>query len=166
MSNDNDYPKYDSDDEFRGYGVRLAKDAETIKTKNGEMTKITFVATSQGDEDEDVWFEGIVNDGQAEKAAGLQKGDVLMSVVGKMAVKRSKEDPTKLFFNLKRVRLHFGIALLVELKARDGGGKKPAGKATGTKGAKPAAKTAAKPAGKKAARPIIEDDEDEDSDEE
>lgn len=155
-----DYQKYDSDSELKVWAPRLAKDAEVVKTKNGEMTKLTFVHTSSNEGDEEMWMEAIVNDGQAEKAAQLQKGDTPAGIDGFLTSKRSEQDPTKIFYTLKRARIHFGVALLSELKERGG---KPAAKAKG--GAKKTTtKPAAKPAAKKAARPIIEDDEDDGDD--
>lgn len=152
-----DYQKYDSDSTMSVWAVRLAKDADVVKTKNGDMTKLTFVHTSSGEDDEDMWMEAIINDAQAERAAKLVKGDVLPGIEGFLVSKRSEQDPEKIFYTLKRARIHFGVALLTELKER---GEK---KTKGTKAAKPAAKkTAAKPAAKtEKARPIIEDDEDE-----
>lgn len=148
-----EYAKYDSDSTFSTWAPRLAKDAEVVKTKNGEMTKLTYVHTSAAEGDEEMWLEAIINDGQAEKAAGLVKGDTPAGIEGFLTAKRSEQDPTKIFYTLKRARIHFGVALLTELKER--GPKKAA--------PKKAAKAAAKPAAKKAApkRPIIEDDEDE-----
>lgn len=154
---DNEYPKYDSDSTLTVYGPRLTKDAEVVKTKNGEMTKVTFVHTSAGEQDEEMWMECIINDGQAEKAQQLEKGDTPCAIEGFLVSKRSEEDPTKIFYTLRRARIHFGVPLLSTLKERNGGAKPKA-----SKGAKPTAKAkpVAKPAGKKPTRPIIEDDED------
>ncbi len=151
-----EYQKYDSDSEFKTWAPRLAKDAEVVTTKNGDMTKLTFVHTSAGEDDEEIWLEAIINDGQSEKAAGLVKGDVPAGIDGFLTAKRSHQDPAKIFYTLKRARIHFGVALLTELKERGGSKKSKPGSKPMVKGVKPVVK----PASKKPARPIIEDDED------
>ncbi len=155
-----EYQKYDSDSEFKTWAPRLAKDAEVITTKNGEMTKLTFVHTSAGEDDEEMWLEAIINDGQSEKAAGLVKGDVPAGIDGFLSAKRSHQDPTKIFYTLKRARIHFGVALLTELKERGGPKKSKPSAKPGVKPSVKGVKPVVKPASKQPARPIIEDDED------
>lgn len=131
-----EFRKYDSDDMMIAHNVRLAKDAQVIPTNSdkGQMVKLTFVSTSKSDRHEDLWVEATITDWDADKAALLEKGDVL-TIEGKPALRRWGDNNEKVSFELLRARLHLPIAMFGVLKER--------GFAPGESAAKPKGKPVA-----------------------
>lgn len=162
MGNDN-YRKYDSDDNYTQHNARLTHDASVTKLGDGrKLVKVKFTSECKGqtkdgdDRYETIWVEAIVGDFDADKASYLKKGDVL-SVEGKPALRMWGDDGDKVSFELVRSRLHLPVSLFQELKER---GFDPTGKGGGNKG-----KKAVKPTKGKKKIVEIPDDDEEDSDE-
>lgn len=142
-----EFKKYDSDDKFTAYHVRLTKDAEVFPSKDpqrGPLVKLTFVSSSRREGTKDQFVECKVRDRDANAAQYLKKLDVV-TIEGKPLWEEYKD---KVYFKLDNAEVHLPIALLGSLKER---GFEP-----GAKGGapRPAARPAPRPAPRPATRPV------------
>lgn len=161
-----DYKKYDSDDNYVQHNARLTEDARVNEYNGKKLVRLKFTSEAKGtdkegnDRYETIWVEATVGDYDAEKAAFLEKGDVL-SVEGKPALRLWGDDNDKISFELIRARLHMPISLFQTLKERGFDPSAAGGSDGGKKG-----KTSKGKAGKKTAKKIVEiPDDDEDGEE-
>lgn len=148
---DKEYKKYDS---AATLVVHYARVTGEVKRVNDTFVKVPVVLTSSNDGDDDMWFDVVPFDGQAEIASFIEKGD-LISFEGFPTKQTWGDDGDKISFTVKRARIHMSPEFIATLKERGfvpgGGGGKSKGK--GGKASKPAK-------GAKAKRDIeIPDDE-------
>ncbi len=110
-----DYAKYDSDDTFIAWNIRLTADPTVRDGANGPMVTLKWVCTSRNDGDADIWVEATASDRQAALAQCLKKGDVL-GIQGKLCMRTWGEG--KIAMQLRRAELHVPISLLMACKER------------------------------------------------
>ncbi len=139
-----DYKKYDSHSSLTIHNARLTEDAKVIKDG---FVKLTTVLTSSNEDDVDIWLTIIPMEKDFPTASLLKKGDTF-GVTGFLTA-RVWGEPQKTEHILKFPKMHYPIALLVEMKERGGGVVKPVAK-----------KLPVTMPGKKQARPIINLDDD------
>lgn len=137
--------KFDSNDQYRILGARLAKDARVFEGDHGKMVTLTFASESRRDKHETLWVNANISDYHSNLASFLKKGDVLLEVRGKPVLR--PYDGGKAF-ELERAEVSILPEMFATLKER--GFTPGAGK--------PAAKPGKAPSKR---RPIVDiDDED------
>lgn len=166
-----EYKKYDSNDEFRISGVRIAKEPRVFEGEHGKLVALTFAVTSRKDKHKDIWMTANVNDFQADIASYLDKGDILHEIRGKLVNRPwDSDDGQRDSLELERAQLVIPADLFATLRER---GWEPSAAAPNKKGAKGKPAKGAQGKGKPPAkgpakrRPVdIDADDDEYSDDE
>jgi single-stranded DNA-binding protein len=112
-----EFKKFDTQAVTHYFNVRLAKDAQAKEFGENTFVSATFVDSSRLDGDEEMWVEANVTKRNSALASYLEKGDV-MSVSGKLTMRRWGDDNEKVAFNLRNAELHVSPGLLATLKER------------------------------------------------
>ncbi len=146
MANDTGFRKFDSQDKYRICGARLTKDSEVRDGEHGKMVRLTFASESRKEAHSTLWCEANVSDWNSEMASFLRKGDVVLCIEGKPALRLWGDDNAKFSFCVERAEVAILPDMFATLKER---GWTPGVKST----AKPATKSLARPAAK-AAKPV------------
>lgn len=125
-----EFRKYDSNDRYECFGVRLAKDARVAEFGGARMVSLTFASESRREKNITLWVSANMADHQAELASFLKKGDLLHQVMGKPVMRAWGDDKEKTSFELERATMVVPLDLFPVLKER---GFVPGAKAEGTK---------------------------------